>query len=118
MELVQNRPDGFAILSGDDDLVLPQLAIGMDGVISVAANCFTKDFTDMVNSGLSGDFGTARKLHYKLLKGIGLLFTEGNPPGVKFVLSEMGICSYNLRLPVVPVSDGTKDRIREWLRTL
>ena len=118
MELVQGRPDGFAVLSGDDDLVLPQLALGMDGVISVAANCFTKDFTGMVNAGLSGDFDTARKLHYKLLKGIGLLFTEGNPPGVKYVLSQMGICGNNLRLPVVPISSSHEEKINDFLKTL
>lgn len=118
MELVQGKPEGFAVLSGDDDLVLPQLALGMDGVISVAANCFTKDFTDMVNSGLNGDFDTARKLHYKLLKGISLLFVDGNPPGVKYVLSCMGICGNNLRLPVVPVSEATATKIQEYLRTL
>ncbi len=118
MELVQGKPEGFAVLSGDDDLVLPQLALGMDGVISVAANCFTKDFTDMVNSGLNGDFDTARKLHYKLLKGIGLLFVDGNPPGVKYVLSQMGVCGNNLRLPVVPVSEGTAQKIQEYLKTL
>jgi 4-hydroxy-tetrahydrodipicolinate synthase len=118
MELVQGRPEGFAILSGDDDLVLPQLALGMDGVISVAANCYTKDFTDMVNSGLHGDFETARKLHYRLLKGIGLLFVEGNPAGVKYVLSQMGICQNNLRLPVVPVSEGTEGKIKEYLKSI
>lgn len=118
MELVQGKPEGFAVLSGDDDLVLPQLALGMDGVISVAANCFTKDFTDMVNGGLNGDFDTARKLHYKLLKGIGLLFAEGNPAGVKYVLSCMSICGNNLRLPVVPVSEGTAAKVQEYLRTL
>ncbi len=118
MELVQGKPEGFAVLSGDDDLVLPQLALGMDGVISVAANCFTKDFTDMVNSGLNGDFDTARKLHYKLLKGIGLLFVDGNPPGVKYVLSCMSICGNNLRLPVVPVSEGLAEKIREYLKVL
>lgn len=118
MELVQGKPEGFAILSGDDDLILPQMALGFDGVISVAANCYTKDFTGMVNSGLSGDFDTARKLHYKLLNGIGLLFAEGNPAGVKYVLSQMGICGNNLRLPVVPVSDGLAEKIREYLKTL
>ena len=115
MELVQGAPTHFAILSGDDDLVLPQIAMGMKGVISVAANCFTKDFTNMVNAALKNDFETARPLHYKMLHGINLLFVEGNPGGVKAVLSEMGICKNYLRLPLVPVSEGTLEKIKEHL---
>jgi 4-hydroxy-tetrahydrodipicolinate synthase len=115
MELVQGKPDHFAVLSGDDDLVLPQIAIGMEGVISVAANCFTKDFTTMVNSALAGDYVKGRDLHYKLLEGIHHLFAEGNPAGVKYVLETMGIGSNNLRLPLVPISDGLKTKIREYL---
>jgi 4-hydroxy-tetrahydrodipicolinate synthase len=118
MELVQGKPDHFTILSGDDDLVLPQIAIGMDGVISVAANCFTKDFTDMVNAALEGNFNKARDLHYKILNGTHLLFVEGNPAGVKYVLQEMGMMESNLRLPLVSVSDGTKQKIKEALKAL
>lgn len=112
MELVQNAPEHFAILSGDDNLVVPQIAIGMEGVISVAANCFTRDFTDMVNASLEGDFTTARKLHYKLLPGIDLLFAEGNPAGVKYVLRELGLIEGNIRLPLVPVSETTALKIK------
>jgi 4-hydroxy-tetrahydrodipicolinate synthase len=92
------------------------MAIGMDGVISVAANCYTKDFTDMVNAALEGNFYKARTQHYKLLNGIHLLFTEGNPAGVKYVLQEIGMMQSNLRLPLVPVSDGTKQNIKEALQ--
>ena len=92
MDLVNGRPEHFAVLSGDDDLVVPQIAIGFEGVISVAANCFTKEFTDMVNESLAGNFDAARKLHYSLLNNIRLLFAEGNPTGVKYVLSKMAIC--------------------------
>jgi 4-hydroxy-tetrahydrodipicolinate synthase len=116
MELVQGKPDGFTVLSGDDDLVLPQIAIGMDGVISVAANCFTKDFTAMVNAALEGNFYKAKTFHYKVLNGIHLLFVEGNPAGVKYVLEEMGMMQSNLRLPLVSVSEGTKQNIREALK--
>lgn len=115
MDLVQGKPDHFAILSGDDDLVQPQIAIGMEGVISVAANCYTKDFTNMVNTALNGDFDTARKLHYKLLEGIRLLFADGNPAGVKYVLSKMGICQNTLRLPLVPATDATMTKINQYL---
>jgi dihydrodipicolinate synthase len=118
MELVQGAPEHFAILSGDDDLVLPQVAIGMQGVISVAANCYTKDFTTMVSNALDGNYEASRKLHYKLLQGIGLLFAEGNPAGVKFSLSEMGICQNYLRLPIVPVTPALADRTRAYMKGL
>jgi len=115
MDLVQGKPDHFAVLSGDDDLVLPQVALGMEGVISVAANCFTRDFTYLVNASLVNKFDKARINHYKLIEGIRLLFTEGNPAGVKCVLSQMGICEEYLRLPLVPVSEATRVKIKEFL---
>lgn len=115
MDLVQGKPSHFAVLSGDDDLVLPQIAIGMDGVISVAANCFTKDFTTMVNDALAGNYTNAQKLHYKMLEGIRLLFLEGNPAGVKCVMNEMKLCGETLRLPIVPVSAATKQKIQQYL---
>jgi len=118
MELVMGKPEGFTILSGDDNLALPQIAMGIEGVVSVAANCFTKDFTGMVNAALAGNFEEARKLHYKLLPGIDLLFEEGNPAGVKCVLANMGICTDALRLPLVPVSDGTASAIKTFLSGL
>ncbi|MBL7765377.1 MAG: 4-hydroxy-tetrahydrodipicolinate synthase [Chitinophagaceae bacterium] len=116
MELVQHRPKGFTLLSGDDDLVMAQIAVGFDGVISVAANCFTADFCEMVNSSLRHAFTHAQKLHYKLLDGIDLLFAEGNPAGVKCVLSEMGMCENEMRLPVVPVSSATHEKIKAYLQ--
>ncbi len=118
MQLVQSLPSTFSILSGDDDLVLPQIAIGFDGVISVAANCFTTDFSNMVNSAKANDYKTARALHYKLLKGIGLLFAEGNPSGVKAVLNEMDICANEFRLPVVPVSTSTHEAIKKYVQSV
>lgn len=118
MELVQGAPAHFAVLSGDDNLVLSQVAIGMQGVISVAANCFANDFTTMVNFCLDGHFEEARKLHYKLLPGIDLLFVEGNPAGVKCVLAEKNIGASSLRLPLVPVSEATHNRIVAFLKQL
>lgn len=118
MELVQGKPEHFAILSGDDDLVLPQLAIGMEGVISVAANCFTKDFTGIVNAGLAGNYEEARRLHYKLLNGIKLLFAEGNPAGVKCVLKQLNITGDKLRLPLVNVTAATEESIKEFMKGL
>ncbi len=118
MELVKNRPSGFAILSGDDNLAMAQIACGFDGVISVAANCFTKMFCEMIEASLQYDFARAQSLHYRLLEGIDLLFVEGNPAGAKCVLSEMGILQNELRLPVVPVSSATHLQIKDFLKTL
>ncbi|RYZ44475.1 MAG: 4-hydroxy-tetrahydrodipicolinate synthase [Sphingobacteriales bacterium] len=115
MDLVKDKPDHFAVLSGDDDLIMAQIAIGMEGVISVAANCFTKDFTYMVNACLVNKFDKARVIQYKIIEGIRLLFAEGNPPGVKAVLKEMGLCQDYLRLPLVPVTEGTRKRIKQFL---
>jgi len=118
MELVAGKPEGFSVLSGDDDLVVAQIAIGFDGVISVAANCFTADFCSMVQDALSNRYEEARQKLYRLLDGIGLLFAEGNPAGVKCVLAEMGICANQFRLPVVPVSEGTQAKIKTYLAGL
>ena len=118
MELIQNKPEDFIVLCGDDDFVLSQIAIGMEGVISVAANCFTKDFTYLVNAALVNKFDKARDIHYKLLDGIRLLFAEGNPAGVKCVLNAMEICENNLRLPLVPVSASTSIKIHDFLKSL
>lgn len=115
MDLVAGKPGHFAILSGDDDLVLPQIALGMEGVISVAANCFTKDFTTMVNNALDGNFDAAKTMHYRLLDGIRLLFADGNPAGVKYVLSKLGLCKNVMRLPIVPVTEATAEKINGWL---
>ena len=111
MAIVAGAPEGFAVLSGDDNLVLAQIAVGMQGVISVAANCYTKDFCAMVKAALDGDFSEARSIHYRLLPGMDLLFAEGNPTGVKSVLSRMGICENVLRLPLVPASEGLAEKL-------
>lgn len=118
MDIIKDKPAHFTVLSGDDDLVLPQISMGIQGVISVAANCFTKEFTSMVNHALQGDFATAQQLHYKLLDGIRLLFVEGNPAGVKTVLAAMNIGNDTLRLPLVNVSEATKNALQQYLKNL
>lgn len=115
MDIVKDKPAHFAVLSGDDDLILPQASIGMEGVISVAANSFPKDFCTMVNHALNNNYPEARKLHYKLIEGIRLLFAEGNPTGVKCTLDEMGICPPYVRLPLVPATDGLRKDIKNYL---
>ncbi len=116
MQLLRDRPEHFLIVSGDDDLVLPELAGGMDGVISVAANCFPKNFSDMVRAGLAGDFATAKKLNDPLIEAYNLLFAENNPAGVKAFLSEMGLISNVLRLPLVPLSEPVHKKVKAYLQ--
>lgn len=115
-ELIEKKPDDFIVLSGDDNLALAQMAIGMEGIISVAANCFTKEMTDIINLAIVGKFDKARKVFYKLLSGIDLLFAEGNPAGVKCVLHHMGLCEQQLRLPLVSVSSNTDKKITDFLK--
>lgn len=118
MELVQQAPAHFSVLSGDDNLILAQAAVGFKGVISVAANCFPKLFTNMVNAALNNDFVTARLHHYKLLKGIDLLFAEGNPTGVKYVLHTQRLCENVLRLPLIPASENLSNELHQYLKTI
>jgi 4-hydroxy-tetrahydrodipicolinate synthase len=106
MELLKKVPNGFSVLSGDDNLILAQAALGMKGVISVAANCYSKDFSAMVHHALNNEMAEARALHYQLLPKIDLLFAEGNPTGVKYALHLEGLCENVLRLPLVPASEA------------
>lgn len=115
MELVQGKPAHFAILSGDDDLFICQAAIGMEGVISVAANSYPKKFTTMVNFLLKGDFAQGRELHYQLIDGIKLLFAEGNPTGVKCTLDELGVCPAHVRLPLVQATVDLRNKIKAYI---
>ena len=112
MSVIQQTPKEFLVISGDDALTLPLISAGCDGVISVVGNAFPKEFSEMVNLALIGDFENARLIHYRLLDIIKLLFVEGNPAGVKEVLSQLDICSEYLRLPLVPVSDETSEKLR------
>lgn len=111
MEIIRNKPENFLVLSGDDAITLPLIAAGADGVISVVANSFPKQFSQMVTSALNGDFETARKFHYDLLPVTKLLFAEGNPGGVKIALEELGWMKPFMRLPLVQVSEGLKAKI-------
>lgn len=118
MEIIMHKPKGFLVLSGDDALTLPHIAVGGDGVISVVGNAFPKRFSKMVHSALDGDMTTAKQYHYDLLEIIPMLFAEGNPAGIKRVLSTLGICKENVRLPLVPVSKGLADKLDDFTRAL
>ncbi len=111
MEIIRCRPENFLVLSGDDAITLPLIASGADGVISVVANSFPKQFSQMVTSALNGDFETARKLHYDLFPVTKLMFAEGNPGGVKIALEELGWMKPFMRLPLMQVSEGLKAKI-------
>ncbi len=115
MHILKDCADDFLVVSGDDHLTLPLIACGMNGVISVAANCFPKDFSEMVRQAFGGNFDIARKLHYKCLEGNDLLFAENNPAGVKAFLSELNIVENILRLPLVPLSDNIHEQIKKYL---
>ena len=114
MQVLRDRPENFLVVSGDDDLVLPELACGIDGVISVIANCYPKQFSDMVRAGLKFDFAAAKKLNDPLLEVYNLLFTENNPAGVKAFLHQMGLISNIVRLPVTPLSDEIYQKVKDY----
>jgi len=115
MQLLRDRPDNFLIVSGDDALALPQLACGMDGVISVAANSFPKDFSNMVRLCLQQDFAGAKKINDGLIKAYDLMFSENNPAGVKAFLHEMKLLENVMRLPVVPLSGELHMEVKKYL---
>jgi len=118
MSIINNKPSDFIVISGDDALTQPFIAMGGDGVISVIGNGLPKLFSEMVKAGLNENHQHSRKLHYKCFELIYHLFSEGNPAGIKEVLAYYKICSTNVRLPLVNVSKKTKTAIHEILDKL
>lgn len=115
MQLLRDRPDDFLVCSGDDSLALPQLACGMDGLISVIANSMPRKFSDMVRLAMEGRFSEAKVLNDAMLETYELLFTENNPAGVKSFLSHLGLIKNVLRLPVTPLSDNLHQKAKQLL---
>jgi 4-hydroxy-tetrahydrodipicolinate synthase len=111
MQIIQHKPEGFDVLSGDDALTVPMISVGASGVISVVSNALPEKFSTMIRAALSGDFKTAATLHYELFEITKLFFTEGNPGGVKEALKFREICENHMRLPLVNVSDVLKNKI-------
>ncbi len=111
MEIIKNKPNNFIVLSGDDALTLPLMSIGVEGVISVIANILPKQFSEMVNLANKKDFTNSFKIHYQVLYIINALFEDGNPAGVKAILSHAGLIKNNLRLPLVPVKSDTYNKL-------
>ncbi|MDC1186379.1 4-hydroxy-tetrahydrodipicolinate synthase [Crocinitomicaceae bacterium] len=104
MDIIRQRPDGFGVLSGDDPLVLPLVAAGADGVISVVSNSFPKDFSNMVRWTATGKHAEAKAIHYNLFEITKLFFAQGNPGGVKEALKQMNLMENHMRMPLVNVS--------------
>jgi 4-hydroxy-tetrahydrodipicolinate synthase len=111
MEIIDSRPEGFLVISGDDNLSLPIIASGGDGVISVSGQGFPKIFTEMVNAALEGRMAEARENHYRLFEITKMLFAEGNPGGIKAALKTMGICEEYMRQPLWPISEHLREAI-------
>lgn len=111
MEILRDKPEDFRMLSGDDGITQPMMALGAEGVISVAANGYPKPFCEMVHKMLEGKNEQALPLHYKMLKMNGLIFADGNPAGIKALMAHNGLCKNVLRLPLVPVSDTVRQDI-------
>jgi len=116
--ILRDRPDGFMVISGDDALAMPMIAAGAEGVVSVVANAYPKEFSDMIRLCLDGNFEAARAIHLRLTPIIETLFAEGSPSGVKAYMAEMGLCMETFRLPVVGVSEGLKERIKTLMKTM
>lgn len=111
MKIINERPDGFLVISGDDNLTLPIIASGGDGVISVSGQAFPAVFSEMVRQALNGGFQKARSLHYQLFEVTKLLFTEGNPGGVKAALDILNLCPDHVRQPLWPISNELRQKI-------
>lgn len=111
--ILQEKPENFLVISGDDALSLPLLAAGMDGVISVAANAYPAAFSSMVRYCLAGNFDEARIINNRLLPVYDLLFAENNPAGVKAFLHLQGLLKNQLRLPLVPLSQPIFDNVQK-----
>ena len=117
-QIMRDKPDDFLLISGDDPVTLPMIALGAVGVISVIGNALPKKVSDMVRLCLSGNFKEARKANNELIDFTRLMFVDGNPAGVKCALKSLGVCDDHLRLPLVPVSTPTAQKIGEETKKL
>jgi 4-hydroxy-tetrahydrodipicolinate synthase len=113
MKIIKEKPENFLVISGDDMMTIPIIAAGGVGVISVLANAYPAECTELVSQALKSNFKAARDIQFKFLETIDLLFVDGNPAGVKAYLNLMNLCQNNLRLPLVPVSKPIFSRIQK-----
>jgi len=115
MEILRERPPGFRVLSGDDSLTLAIMALGGDGLISVASNEIPQMMSQLVNLALEKKWDEARQLHYRLLPLMETNFIESSPGPVKAALAMMSLIEENYRLPIVPIQEQSKDKLRSVL---
>ncbi|RAR75449.1 4-hydroxy-tetrahydrodipicolinate synthase [Flavobacterium aciduliphilum] len=118
MKLLQNKPDNFLVISGDDMITLPMILAGGSGVISVIGEGFPKQFSQMVRLGLERKVDQAYELHYALADAIDMIFEQGNPAGIKEVFKILGLSENTVRLPLVNVNQGLADKLCEFTKTL
>lgn len=111
MKIIKDKPENFLVISGNDMEALPVIASGGAGLISVLANAYPAEWSEMVNQALKSNYKAAREIHYKYLEMIELLFTDGNPAGVKAIMNSLGLCQNILRLPLVPVNRSIASHI-------
>jgi len=114
--ILKDRPSDFLVVSGDDEMVMAQMACGCDGVISVAANAFAKPFSDMIRFAMAGDFSMAKRVNDLLAEGYTYMFEENNPAGIKAFMFEQELIQNELRLPLVPVSAPLQAKIHNYLQ--
>ena len=118
MEILRERPRGFAVLSGDDAVTLPLIALGAEGIVSVASNEVPDLMSQLANAALAGKWDEARALHYRLLPLMEINFIESSPGPVKAALAMMGLLEENFRLPLVPITEKSRARVRELVTEL
>ena len=117
-DIIKNKPDRFNVISGDDGITFPLVTLGAIGVISVIGNAFPREFSRMVRLALAGDYDSARTIHHSFTELFSLLFVDGNPAGVKAMLHAMGVVENELRLPLVPTTLVTMEKISTIVREL
>lgn len=117
-EIIKNKPEGFDVISGDDALTFPMIASGAVGVISVIGNALPKPFSRMIRLEFNGEYEAARKIHHMFTELYSLLFVDGNPAGCKALLNDMGMIENVLRLPLVPTTIKTKEKMNQMLKEL
>ncbi len=118
MKLIQHKPEGFLVISGDDMVTLPMVLAGGAGVISVIGEGFPKQFSQMVRLGLERKVDEAYRLHYLLADAIDMIFEQGNPAGIKHVFKELGICGDTVRLPLVNVNEDLAGRLSAFVKKI
>ena len=116
MHLLQHKPDNFEVISGDDSLTFPMMALGATGVISVINHAYPQVFSGMVNDCLTGNWEAAKQAHYEILEGSIRIFEDGSPGGIKVMLHQMGLCETFVRPPLYPVNEKLEQILRSLVK--